>query len=521
MNQRRLSPTDLQSVPFSHSGTPPCGTAPLGPTGPVVNERASHKLLRALQAWAAKWTKAEDWGGGGSATICKTPSRPPPLRGSCAGEGRLRDYPAVAFTRSRWPGGVAISPRPQHVTHATGYTARGRISVPSRHCSSACAIHPTVRPTANRAKAAPVGRRSRCSTITSAKSMFGADPGHGSHRLDQSLRRAACLPGATAAPRPADRRPDIADGRMPGSARRAPAGSPPRPRVGDHRWFRQQGAHLVGHAAMQRPDQRSQARPAYRHRAARASRPPRAWHRSTRSARGPPINTSARRIMSAAFAPTPQAAASRTCIGRVETRTTMPAQARRRPGDAVEDPHGIRQHALRSGRSSGRPSPVPPSRQCNVPLRRLPTRARGQAALMPDPDRGSASICHSNAATSSSVAVADERNRILAAILQPPALDPRDRRGQDRLAPAYRRGGNGTAAAAPAVALGQAVDVGRVVQAAARFVGRGGHTDAPSADIGVERLAGHAKLRGGLLGGQPARRDGDSSSDILILLDQD
>ena len=38
LNQRRLSPTDLQSVPFSHSGTPPCGTARLGPTGAIVNE---------------------------------------------------------------------------------------------------------------------------------------------------------------------------------------------------------------------------------------------------------------------------------------------------------------------------------------------------------------------------------------------------------------------------------------------------------------------------------------------------
>jgi hypothetical protein len=30
-NQRRRAPTDLQSVPFSLSGTPPCGTAPLVP----------------------------------------------------------------------------------------------------------------------------------------------------------------------------------------------------------------------------------------------------------------------------------------------------------------------------------------------------------------------------------------------------------------------------------------------------------------------------------------------------------
>ena len=40
-NQRRRAPTDLQSVPFSLSGTPPRGTAPLGPTGGIVNEAAT------------------------------------------------------------------------------------------------------------------------------------------------------------------------------------------------------------------------------------------------------------------------------------------------------------------------------------------------------------------------------------------------------------------------------------------------------------------------------------------------
>src|SRR5580698_4978981 len=42
LNQRRRKPTDLQSVPFNHSGTPPAGGRELAPTSAAVN------LLRSL-----------------------------------------------------------------------------------------------------------------------------------------------------------------------------------------------------------------------------------------------------------------------------------------------------------------------------------------------------------------------------------------------------------------------------------------------------------------------------------------
>ena len=50
-NQRRRAPTDLQSVPFSLSGTPPRGTAPLGPNqGHCQRARHGSQLIHAGSA---------------------------------------------------------------------------------------------------------------------------------------------------------------------------------------------------------------------------------------------------------------------------------------------------------------------------------------------------------------------------------------------------------------------------------------------------------------------------------------
>jgi hypothetical protein len=77
LNQRRLSPTDLQSVPFSHSGTPPCGTAPLGPTGPVVNEPGQPHCCRNPLS-----CEVGEGRGGGATTGFATFPRPTACRSS-------------------------------------------------------------------------------------------------------------------------------------------------------------------------------------------------------------------------------------------------------------------------------------------------------------------------------------------------------------------------------------------------------------------------------------------------------
>ncbi len=245
--------------------------------------------------------------------------------------------------------------------------------------------------------------------------------------------------------------------------------------------------------------------------------PPRAWRRWMRSVRGPrsaPERGGSGRRPSA---PTPQAAASRSCSGCDDGRTVAPgapdaAQAMRSrmrtaSGNTPVHPAG----------PAARPSRVPPPRQCSVrprPRRRAP---RGHAAPR-DRCCGSASTCHSNAATSSSVAVS------ASAIASWPRYSSRP--PSMRVIAEARIGSPqliveaATARRLRPLRLRSASrrDIGRVVQAAPGIVRRGDGADPAAADIGVQRLAGHAEPGGGLFGGQPAAGRRAASSGMLIHL---